>query len=73
MIDERHVMVRTEGNGVESLFECSVEGCGRRLTFDHVDGRMTVLDRGYESALHQGSSGLASVSGAVRAGLRDTL
>ena len=73
MTDERHVMVRTESNGVECLFECSVEGCGSRLTFDHIGGRMTVLDRRCESALHEGSSGLASVSGAVRTGLQGVL
>ena len=66
MTAERHLMVCTEGNGAESLFECTVEGCGRRLVFDHVGVRMIVLDRGSGSAPHHGSTGLVALSGAVQ-------
>jgi|307.fasta_scaffold793718_2 hypothetical protein len=69
MIDERHLMVSTEGNGAESLFECTADGCGRRLVFDHVDGRLIVLEPGAGSALHQGSTGLVALSGTVQPGL----
>jgi hypothetical protein len=69
MIDERHLMVRTEGNGAESLFECTADGCGARLVFDHVGGRLVVLDPGSGSALHQGSTGLVALSGTVQPGL----
>ena len=70
MTVERHLMVCTEGNGEQSLFECTVEGCRRRLVFDHVGFRLIVLDRGSESALHQGSTGLVALSGTVHPGLR---
>jgi hypothetical protein len=65
MTDERHLMVCTDGNGAESYFDCSVDGCGRRLVFDHVGVRLIVLDEGDRSALHQGSTGLVGLSGAV--------
>ncbi len=68
MADERHLMMRTDENGAESLFECTVDGCGRRLVFDHVGGRLVVLDPGSASALHQGSTGLVALHGTVRAG-----
>ncbi len=70
MTDERHLMVCTDGNGAESYFECTVEGCGRRVVLDHVGVRLIVLDRGDESALHQGSTGLVGLSGAVDQDLR---
>jgi len=66
MTDERHLMIHTDGNGAESLFECTVDGCGRRLVFDHVGGRLVVIDPGSGSALHQGSTGLVALSGTVQ-------
>lgn len=71
MDDERHLMVRTDGNGAESLFVCTVDGCERRLVFDHVDGRLIVLDPGAGSAPHQGSTGLVALSGTVRQGAHE--
>ncbi len=68
MNDERHLMMRTDGNGAESLFMCTVDGCGRRLVFDHVSGRLVVLDPGAGPALHQGSTGLVALSGTVKPG-----
>lgn len=68
MTDARHLMIRTDENGAESLFECTVEECGRRLVFDHARGRLVVLDHGSGSALHQGSTGLVALSGAMQWG-----
>jgi len=70
MSEERHLMVCTGGNGTESFFECTVDGCGRRVVIDHVGVRMTVLDRGSGSALHQGSTGVVALSGSIQPGLR---
>jgi len=69
MTDERHLMVPAEWNGAESLFECTVEGCGRRLVFDHVGARLVVVHPGSGSALHQGSTGLVAMSGSVQPGV----
>lgn len=69
MLDERHLMICTEGNGEQSFFECTHEGCGRRVVFDHVAIRLVVLDRGSPFALHQGSTGLVALSGSVDSGL----
>lgn len=52
MADHRF-LVTTSTNGL--LFECE-QGCGRRLVVDRA-GRMTVLDRGDQLALHRGSTG----------------
>ena len=38
------------------LYECTTEGCGRRLVVDRA-GEMTVIDRGDQWAAHRGSSG----------------
>jgi hypothetical protein len=69
MTGERHLMVPADGNGAESLFECTIEGCGRRLVFDHISARLVVLHPGSGSALHQGSTGLVAMSGTVQPGL----
>jgi hypothetical protein len=69
MTDERHLMICTDGNGTQSLFECTVEGCGRRLVLDHVNGRRTILHPGATWALHSGSTGLVALSGALQPGL----
>jgi hypothetical protein len=68
MNDERHLMVCTDSNGAQSYFECTVKGCGRRVILDHVDVSLIVLDRGSTNALHNGSTGLVALSGAVQAG-----
>lgn len=65
MTDERHLMVCVDGDGAQSVFECTVADCGRRLIFDHIGARLKVLHPGSGTALHQGSTGLASVTGAV--------
>lgn len=67
----RHLMVSTEGNGRESLFECADPDCGRRLVFDHVGGRLVVIDRGDTTALHSGSTGLVGLSATPHAGHPD--
>jgi hypothetical protein len=68
MEQERHLMVRTDGNDAESHFECTVDTCGRELIFDHVAIRLVILKPGDASALHQGSTGLVALSGAIRSG-----
>lgn len=62
MSDERHLMVCTDGTDAESLFECTVSGCGRRLVFDHTRARVVVIDAGLSFVPHHGASGLASLS-----------
>jgi hypothetical protein len=70
-LDDRHLMVSTDSNGELSLFECSVDGCGRRLLLDHHRGRLTVLASGAPGALHQGSTGVVALEGTVEPGLRE--
>jgi hypothetical protein len=62
---ERHLMMCVDSRDAESLFECTVHGCGRRLILDHVGARTVILDRGVSSVPHHGSTGLVDVSGAV--------
>jgi hypothetical protein len=68
MDQQRHLMVRTDGNGAESYFECTVDTCGRELIFDHVAIRLVILNPGDPSALHQGSTGLVALSGVILPG-----
>jgi hypothetical protein len=65
MGSERHLMMCVDSHDAESLFECTVAGCGRRLVLNLADARVVVLDRGSSSALHHGSTGLADISGAI--------
>jgi hypothetical protein len=65
METERHLMMCVDSSDAESLFECTTDGCGRRLIFDHVGARTVVLDRGLSSAPHHGSTGLVELSGAI--------
>lgn len=62
---ERHLMMCVDSRDAESLFECTVDGCGRRLILDHVGARTVVLHPGLSSALHHGSTGLVDVSAAI--------
>jgi hypothetical protein len=62
-------MICTGDNGTTSFFECTVVGCCRRLTFDHVDARLNVIHPGSGSALHSGSTGLVALSGTLQPGL----
>jgi len=65
MSTERHLMMCVDNRDAESLFECTVAGCGRRVILDHVGARTIVLDRGLSTALHHGSTGLVEISAAV--------
>lgn len=69
MTEERHLMICTDENDTKSFFECTVEDCGRRVVFDRVDARLTVIHPGSGPALHSGSTGLVALVGAVRPGL----
>ncbi len=66
MTDDRHLMVCTDGNTDESLFECTVDGCTRRLVIDHARARLVVLDHGHRGVPHHGSTGLVALSGGLR-------
>jgi hypothetical protein len=68
MTDERHLMVCIGESGFRSLFECTADGCDRRVALDHKSARLTVLAPGVLTARHHGSTGLAALSGAVGAG-----
>jgi hypothetical protein len=52
---DMHTLSCTESPG-GFLYECTTEGCGRRLVVDRA-GEMTVIDRGDQLASHHGSSG----------------
>ena len=67
MATDEHLMVCVDGDGRQSLFECTVARCGRRLVLDHVDARLTVLHPGMSSARHHGSTGLVGVTGGYAA------
>ncbi len=69
MLGERHLMICTEGDGAQSFFECTIEGCGRRVVYDHVAVRLVVLDRGSASTLHQGSNVSMGSTSSVDSGL----
>lgn len=58
----RHLMVctYTDEQGRESLFECTE--CARRLMFDHERARLIIIKPGDEFALHNGSTGLVTLS-----------
>ncbi|WP_306206433.1 hypothetical protein [Actinoplanes sp. RD1] len=62
MSSERHLMMCVDSGDAESLFECTVDECGRRLVLDHVGTRIVVIDPGSSSALHHGSTGLVDLS-----------
>ena len=62
MTDE-HLMMCVDSDGKQSLFECTVTGCGRRLIFDHVDARLVILHPGQSTARHHGSTGLVGLTG----------
>lgn len=66
MTNEQHLMMCVDGDGAQSMFECTVAHCGRRLIFDHVGARLVILHPGSGSALHHGSTGLAGVTGTVQ-------
>lgn len=65
MTDERHLMICTDGNTDESLFECTVDDCGRRLVLDHARARVVVLEHGDRFVPHHGSTGLVALTGAI--------
>ncbi|GAA1040456.1 hypothetical protein GCM10009557_61810 [Virgisporangium ochraceum] len=39
------------------LFECTVDGCGRRLVIDRERGALVVIDHGDPGAVHRGGMG----------------
>jgi hypothetical protein len=63
---EVHDMVLADAQGSGSLFECTVDGCGRQVLL-HRGGGRTVLLRGDELAPHRALPGF-SLSSAVRPG-----
>jgi hypothetical protein len=56
--DERqtHVMLREASTAEEALYECPVDGCGRRLVVNWRRPSLTVLDSGDIWARHIGQS-----------------
>jgi hypothetical protein len=52
-----HEMVLADRQGSGSLFECTVDGCGRQVLL-HRGGGRTVLLRGDELAPHRALPGL---------------
>ena len=62
---EQHLMMCVDGTGGESLFECTVDGCGRRLVFDHIGARLVVVHPGLHAVPHHGSTGLVGMTGTI--------
>jgi hypothetical protein len=56
-----HVLAGTSGPG-GLLFECTVDGCGRRLVIDRDRGEMVVIDHGDRGAVHRGGMGAATLA-----------
>jgi hypothetical protein len=50
-----HPLTIEADDGVEVLFACTVEGCGRRVVVSR-RGRLTVLDQGDFFAFHVGGT-----------------
>ena len=50
-----HLTCTSQPGGL--LWECEVDGCGRRLVIDRDRGELVVIDRGDPYALHRGSIG----------------
>ncbi len=47
------------------LFECTVDGCGRRLVIDRDRGEMVVIDHGDRAAVHRGGIGGVALAAAT--------
>jgi hypothetical protein len=61
-----HPLTIEADDGVEVLFACPVEGCGRRVVVSRL-GRLTVLQQGDFYALHSGgTAGLQLSTSLVR-------
>jgi hypothetical protein len=67
-MNERHQMVLVHSNGAELVFLCTSEGCGRRMVIDTRGGRLVVIDRGDETALHSGGTGQVQLGTRVEQG-----
>ena len=62
---ECHEMLPIESNDAETLFECVVSECGRRVVLHRGEMRLTVVAAGDETALHSGSSGPVAMTATV--------
>jgi hypothetical protein len=63
-----HLLAGTASPG-GLLFECTVDGCGRRLVIDRDRGDMVVIDHGDRTAVHRGRmGGVALAPATVRQG-----
>jgi hypothetical protein len=47
------------------LFECTVDGCGRRMVIDRERGTLVVIDHGDTAAEHRGGIGGVRFTGLV--------
>ena len=47
------------------LFECTVDGCGRRMVIDRERGTLVVIDHGDTAAEHRGGIGGVRFTGFV--------
>ncbi len=59
-----HLLAGTASPG-GLLFECTVDGCGRRLVVGRDTGEMVVLDHGDRTAVHRGGIGPVSLAPAT--------
>ena len=62
---ERHQMLPIGSNDTETLFECVVSKCGRRVVLHRGDMRLSVVTAGDETAQHSGSSGPVAMAARV--------
>jgi hypothetical protein len=59
-----HTLSGTAGPG-GFLFECTVDGCGRRMVIDRDRGTLVVIDHGDAAAVHRGGIGGVRFTGLV--------
>lgn len=51
--------------GADSVFECTVDGCGRSLVIDREQRRVTVVRQGNNAVPHSGASGPVMIAAEV--------
>jgi len=61
----QHQLIVDADNGVEVVFVCPEQDCGRRVVVNRRRGEYTVIDRGDFFATHSGATGPLTVRASV--------
>ena len=64
-MDRRHDLLVEADNGIEVVFVCIEEACGRKVVLNRRRGDYTVIDQGDFFATHAGSVGPITFTAAV--------